>query len=103
MTTGDEINVRLELRASEQFKPEDLEEVTLDVLQAVEEHASELAFGAVASTDLDERTITLVFQIDASGDVFATLQKIVDVIESEGGVPVRLRRAAVEDRPLVSA
>jgi hypothetical protein len=98
-----EHNVRLELHAPDSVRTEDLPELSLDVLQAVEERARDLAFGAVASADLEERTIALVFQIEAApNEVFVTLSRIIAVIAGEGG-EYELKRANVEDRTLVPA
>lgn len=103
----EEIDVRIVMHA--QAVEMDLTELSLDVLQAVEEHAADLAFGAVASADLDNRTIALVFQIEATNEVLYTLQRIADVIEAKCGIRLRdgsgieLRRAPAARNDLVTA
>ena len=98
-----EHDVRLELRTFDDLSDDVMEERMLDVLQAVEERASDVALGAVASTDLDERTIALVFQVAAErpDELFEQISYVVKVIGE--GAHLGVKRASVEDHVLVGA
>lgn len=97
-----EHGVWLELHAEDSVSSEQLEETTLDILHAIETKASHIALGAVATADLDEETISVVFTICAApAEIFDKLHQVVAAIA--GGGEFSLQRANVEDRTLVSA
>lgn len=69
--------------ANDQIADETLEEHMFEVLQAVEDHASDIALGAVTAVDFDNHAIELAFSLchDTQSEAQRKIADVLSVVE----------------------
>jgi hypothetical protein len=93
-----EANVVLELRCQDPVSEEVLDANSDDVLEAVEQHAADIALGPAIAVNEHENAIKLRFDLIAStaAEVHQQISAVMAVIERETDLVFRSARSAYE-------
>ncbi len=82
-SSDNQMNVSLKLVSKADVEREQLEEHTVQVLEAIDRNAADIALDAVAWCDFDEHAIEVLFQVvaESPSDVSTKVGLVLDAIE----------------------